>query len=103
MSERVCIHIRARDCKSVPSCRNRSAIYGSADCAEGRRFGNSLTAKICVNLWNLRTNHTELMIIYSVTITLQASIESDWVEWMKSVHIPEVLRTGCFSDCRIYK
>jgi hypothetical protein len=43
------------------------------------------------------------MIIYSVTITLQASIESDWMEWMKSVHIPEVLRTGCFSECHIYK
>ena len=43
------------------------------------------------------------MIIYSVTITIQASIETAWVEWMKTVHIPDVLRTGCFSECRIHR
>jgi len=43
------------------------------------------------------------MILYSVTITLEASIESDWVKWMKTVHIPDVLRAGCFSECHIYK
>lgn len=43
------------------------------------------------------------MIVYSVTITIEASVEAEWVEWMKNVHIPDVLRTGCFSECRIYK
>ena len=43
------------------------------------------------------------MIIYSVTITIQASIESEWVEWMNRVHVPDVLRTGCFSECRTHK
>ena len=43
------------------------------------------------------------MIIYSVTISLEASIEAEWVEWMKGSHIPDVLRTGCFSECHIYK
>lgn len=43
------------------------------------------------------------MILYSVTITLQAGIESEWVDWMNRVHVPDVLRTGCFSQCRIYK
>lgn len=43
------------------------------------------------------------MIIYSVTITIEAGIESEWVDWMNGVHIPDVLRTGCFSECRIYK
>jgi hypothetical protein len=43
------------------------------------------------------------MIIYSVTITIQASIESEWVDWMNSVHVPDVLRTGCFTECRFYK
>ena len=43
------------------------------------------------------------MIIYSVTITIQASIETEWVDWMNKVHVPDVLRTGCFSECRIYK
>lgn len=43
------------------------------------------------------------MILYSVTITIQASIESEWVDWMNKIHVPDVLRTGCFSECRIYK
>lgn len=43
------------------------------------------------------------MIIYSVTIALQASIEADWLEWMNKIHVPNVLRTGRFSECRIYK
>ena len=43
------------------------------------------------------------MILYSVTITIQADIEPEWIEWMKKVHIPDVLRTGCFSGCRIHR
>lgn len=43
------------------------------------------------------------MIIYSVTITIEASIESEWLDWMNRVHVPDVLRTGCFSECRTYK
>jgi hypothetical protein len=43
------------------------------------------------------------MIIYSVTITIEAVIESEWVEWMNKVHVPDVLRTGCFSECRFHK
>jgi hypothetical protein len=43
------------------------------------------------------------MITYSVTITIQAGIESDWMDWMRRVHVPDVLRTGCFSECRIHK
>lgn len=43
------------------------------------------------------------MIIYSVSITLQPSIESEWLEWMRSVHVPEVVRTGCFMDGHIYR
>ncbi|HEV2840472.1 MAG TPA: DUF4286 family protein [Chthoniobacterales bacterium] len=43
------------------------------------------------------------MILYSVTIVIEASIESEWVDWMNRVHVPDVLRTGCFTECRIYR
>lgn len=43
------------------------------------------------------------MVLYSVTIALEASIEVDWVDWMNKIHVPDVLRTGCFTECRIYK
>jgi hypothetical protein len=43
------------------------------------------------------------MIIYRVEITVEAAIEAEWLEWMKRVHVPDVVRTGCFSECRIFK
>jgi hypothetical protein len=43
------------------------------------------------------------MIIYQVTVIIQADVELDWLEWMTRVHIPDVLGTGCFSECRICK
>jgi len=43
------------------------------------------------------------MITYSVTISIQAGIESEWMNWMRKVHVPDVLRTGCFSKCWIYR
>jgi hypothetical protein len=43
------------------------------------------------------------MIMYSVTIAIQDSVESEWADWMNKVHVPDVLRTGCFTECRIYK
>ena len=43
------------------------------------------------------------MIIYSVSISIQANIEAEWIEWMDKVHVPDVLRTGCFSECRMYR
>ncbi len=36
------------------------------------------------------------MIIYNITIKVDWSIAEDWENWMKDIHIPEVLKTGCF-------
>ena len=43
------------------------------------------------------------MIIYRVEITLRPEIETEWLQWMREMHIPDVLRTGCFRECRTYK
>jgi hypothetical protein len=43
------------------------------------------------------------MIIYSVTITLAAEVEAEWLAWMQQVHVPDVLGTGCFTECRTYR
>ena len=43
------------------------------------------------------------MIIYSVTISIEAGIESEWIDWMSRVHVPDLLRTGCFLECTMYK
>lgn len=36
------------------------------------------------------------MIIYNVTLKVDWSIQKDFENWMKTIHIPEVLGTGCF-------
>jgi len=41
------------------------------------------------------------MYIYNVTVNIEESVQQDWLNWMKEVHIPEVLATGCFVDSRL--
>lgn len=36
------------------------------------------------------------MIVYNVTVKIDSGIEKDWVQWMRDVHIPDVMATGCF-------
>jgi hypothetical protein len=43
------------------------------------------------------------MIIYSVTVTIEPAIHSEWLDWMRQVHVPDVLKTGCFAGAAIYK
>ena len=43
------------------------------------------------------------MFIYNVTVNLENSIATDWVDWMKSRHIPDVMATGCFLSHRLCK
>ncbi len=41
------------------------------------------------------------MIVYNVTIKLEAGIEKQWLKWMKEEHIPELLNTGLFEDAKL--
>ena len=36
------------------------------------------------------------MIIYNVTVKIDSDIESEWLQWMRDTHIPDVMATGCF-------
>jgi hypothetical protein len=38
------------------------------------------------------------MVIYRVTVQVETAIEEEWVGWMRSEHIPEVMKTGFFVD-----
>lgn len=37
------------------------------------------------------------MYIYNVTINIQEDVHEEWVDWMKTEHIPEMLNTGKFT------
>jgi hypothetical protein len=41
------------------------------------------------------------MILYNVTVSIDTNIHEEWLEWMRSTHIPQVMETGCFLESRI--
>lgn len=43
------------------------------------------------------------MVLYNVTVNIEPSVEVEWLQWMKSVHIPNVLATGLFTENKIFK
>jgi hypothetical protein len=40
------------------------------------------------------------MYLYNVTVNIDDSAHAEWKNWMLETHIPEVLATGQFVDCR---
>ena len=43
------------------------------------------------------------MVIYNVTIQVENSIAEQWLQWLQSEHIPELLHTGCFTKYQLVK
>jgi len=41
------------------------------------------------------------MYIYNVTVSIDKSLAEEWLNWMKTVHIPDVLNTGHFIENKI--
>ena len=41
------------------------------------------------------------MIIYNVTVNIDDSVHDEWLNWMKSEHIPAVMKTGFFVENKI--
>ena len=43
------------------------------------------------------------MIIYNVTCNVEKEMAEEWLQWMKTEHIPEVIETGCFLEYKILR
>lgn len=41
------------------------------------------------------------MILYNVTVSIDPTISEEWLAWMRSTHIPDVMATGCFIESRL--
>ncbi|HKL03543.1 MAG TPA: DUF4286 family protein [Cryomorphaceae bacterium] len=41
------------------------------------------------------------MILYNVTVNVDAEARDEWLKWMKETHVPEVLATGLFTEAKI--
>ena len=43
------------------------------------------------------------MLTYQVKITIDYSVEFEWLEWMKTKHVPDVIATGLVRSFQILK
>jgi len=43
------------------------------------------------------------MIIYNVTVKITHTIHTDWLQWLKEEHIPDIIQTGCFTHATILR
>ena len=42
-------------------------------------------------------------IVYNVTVSVDPDIHEEWINWMKDIHIPDVMNTGKFLQNRILR
>lgn len=42
-----------------------------------------------------------MKILYNVTVKIETAIAPEWLDWMKNVHIPDVMATGCFESYKL--
>lgn len=43
------------------------------------------------------------MVVYNVTIKVESSIAEEWVQWMRTEHMPELKNTGLFFNYHLYR
>ena len=43
------------------------------------------------------------MLIYNVTVNIDDEVHEEWLQWMKSDHIPEVMKCGLFKSNMMLK
>lgn len=43
------------------------------------------------------------MILYNVTVKIVEPLETEWLQWMRETHIPDVMNTGLFVNHKICK
>lgn len=43
------------------------------------------------------------MTVYNVTVKVDAAIADAWLDWTLTEHIPDVMKTGCFSGYKVVR
>jgi hypothetical protein len=41
------------------------------------------------------------MLIYNVTVNIDHDVHDEWLEWMKTKHIPDVMKSKMFTEYRL--
>jgi hypothetical protein len=43
------------------------------------------------------------MLIYNVTVKVEATIADAWLPWLLNEHIPSIMQTKCFADYKVVR
>lgn len=43
------------------------------------------------------------MILYNLTINIDKNVSVEWLNWMKEVHLPKIMKTGMFLENKIFR
>ena len=43
------------------------------------------------------------MIIYNITTKVHHSIAAEWLQWLKNIHVKDVMESDCFTEFKIVK
>jgi hypothetical protein len=43
------------------------------------------------------------MLVYNITIKIEPEIENDWIQWQKQEHIPDIMKTGLFTEYKFFR
>lgn len=43
------------------------------------------------------------MLVYSITIKVDAALRERWLRWQREEHIPEIMATGLFDEYKIFR
>jgi len=60
-----------------------------------------ILVSLIIKLQHNITLFIKSMILYNVTLRVDEEIHDDWVQWMKAIHIADVMKTGLFIDYRM--
>ncbi|MDV3277923.1 MAG: DUF4286 family protein [Nitrososphaerales archaeon] len=41
-------------------------------------------------------------VLYTVWFEIDPAVEAEWEKWMRSVHVPQVVRAGSFKGAKMY-
>lgn len=54
---------------------------------------------------NLSCKNTETddLFLYNVTIKVADAIAADWMVWLKTIHLPAIIATQCFTHAHIFR
>ena len=44
-----------------------------------------------------------MKVIYNITISIDYGASATWLDWMKRIHIPDVMNTGMFLEAKLSK